>query len=44
MAYKIIVNKAAVRDAQRAFDYYEEQSLGLGERFITPLQIVYIAI
>lgn len=42
--YKIVIKKTASRDAQRAFDYYEEKSPGLGERFITQLQLVYTSL
>ncbi|TRX61419.1 type II toxin-antitoxin system RelE/ParE family toxin [Fulvivirga sp. M361] len=33
MAYSIIIEPAALQDIQQAIDYYDEQQVGLGERF-----------
>lgn len=33
MTYKLIVKSKALADLENAYDYYEEQSVGLGERF-----------
>lgn len=38
MAYKIDVTEAAEVDAQIIYDWYEEQSNGLGEKFIQALE------
>jgi len=37
MAYRIVIDPRAIRDIQNAIDYYEEQQLGIGERFETVL-------
>lgn len=37
MTYKILIKEEALRDIQKAYDYYEEQSRGLGEKFLTYL-------
>jgi len=41
MAYKVIVNEKATKDALQAYLYYEEKQKGLGERFLTKLEIRY---
>lgn len=37
MAYKVIIRDEADRDAQEAYDYYEQQQPGLGEEFLMAL-------
>jgi plasmid stabilization system protein ParE len=37
MAYKIIVKEHAKEDTQAAYDYYENERLGLGEEFLNEL-------
>ena len=34
MIYEIIIKEEAYLDLQKAYDYYEEQKSGLGERFL----------
>lgn len=34
MKYSLEIKEAAVADMQDAYDYYEEQKFGLGERFL----------
>ena len=34
MTYEITIKEEAYYDLQRAYDYYEEQSKGLGEKFL----------
>lgn len=41
MAYKLIVKEEAIADAVEAFQYYEPQSPGLGERFLRNLVECY---
>ncbi len=38
MSYKLIIKEEAIADMQEAYDYYEEQQTGLGERFLAALQ------
>jgi toxin ParE1/3/4 len=33
MAYNIIIEPVALQDIQQAIDYYDEQQIGLGEKF-----------
>lgn len=39
MNYILEIKEEAVLDIQNAFDYYEENKIGLGERFLDTLQI-----
>ena len=39
MNYNLIIKEEAVQDIQKAFDYYEECKLGLGDRFLDTLDI-----
>jgi plasmid stabilization system protein ParE len=41
MSYKITLSPAAFSDEQEAYDYYEEQQIGLGERFLLELETYY---
>lgn len=33
MAYSVVIEPAALRDIQHGIDYYDEQRIGLGEKF-----------
>jgi len=44
MAYKIVVLPQAHMDEYVAYEWYEQQSVGLGERFLTTLEIAYTKI
>ena len=37
MPFSVVVEKRALKDAQKAIDYYDEQRIGLGEKFNTAL-------
>ncbi len=41
MAYNLVVKEEALSDTLEAFLYYEDKSEGLGERFMTALQMRY---
>jgi plasmid stabilization system protein ParE len=42
MPFNVIVKEEAHKDALEAYNYYEEKSPGLGERFLEALQLRYI--
>ena len=44
MTYTIVIKEEAYLDLQQAYDYYEKQSPGLGERFLENVRqrIVYL--
>lgn len=33
MPFTVVIEKRALTDAQKAIDYYDEQAIGLGEKF-----------
>ena len=33
MSFAVVIEKRALKDAQKAIDYYDEQLIGLGEKF-----------
>ena len=33
MAYNVVIEENALEDIQQAIDYYDEQLIGLGEKF-----------
>ncbi len=33
MPFTVVIEKRAIKDAQKAIDYYDEQRIGLGEKF-----------
>ena len=37
MPFSVVIEKRALKDAQKAIDYYDEQRIGLGEKFNTTL-------
>jgi toxin ParE1/3/4 len=37
MPFTIVIEKRALKDAQKAIDYYDEQAIGLGKKFNTAL-------
>lgn len=37
MAFTVVIETRALKDAQKAIDYYDEQQVGLGEKFNTAL-------
>lgn len=37
MNYQILISPLAIQDIQQAIDYYDEQQLGLGEKFESAL-------
>ncbi|MBS1664230.1 MAG: type II toxin-antitoxin system RelE/ParE family toxin [Bacteroidetes bacterium] len=41
MAYKIFISEAAKDDTEIAFNYYEDQREGLGEKFLEELEKRY---
>ena len=41
MAYKIVILPQAHIDEYEAYEWYEEQSAGLGERLLSTLEIAY---
>jgi plasmid stabilization system protein ParE len=41
MAYKIVISPLAYIDEYEAYEWYEIQSAGLGERFLSTLEIAY---
>lgn len=41
MKYKLIVSLAAYKETDNAYAYYEEQSPGLGERFLKSVENAY---
>jgi ParE toxin of type II toxin-antitoxin system, parDE len=41
MPFNVIVKEEAHKDALEAYNYYEEKSTGLGERFLEVLQLRY---
>lgn len=44
MAYEVIILPIAITDVQNAVDYYDEQSLGLGEKFEAELNEFLISL
>lgn len=44
MNFEVIILPVALQDVQDAVDYYDEQSIGLGERFETELNDFLIAL
>jgi len=44
MSYKLIIKEEAIADMQEAYDYYEEQQAGLGERFLAALQQRFVSL
>lgn len=44
MPYQLITKEVAFKDIEAAYDYYEEQSPGLGDRFMAHLNLVYKSI
>jgi hypothetical protein len=41
MPFTVIVKEEAHKDVLEAYNYYEEKSAGLGERFLEALQLRY---
>jgi hypothetical protein len=41
MPYTLIIREEAVEEVKRAYLYYEDLQIGLGERFLTELQSRY---
>ena len=41
MSFTLIVKPIAEKDIQRAFDWYEEKQLGLGEAFLDQIDMVF---
>jgi toxin ParE1/3/4 len=41
MTYQIVLKEEAVADISEAYHYYENQSKGLGERFLAELEASY---
>ena len=41
MSFRVIVTKEAHHDSLDAYLFYEEKQTGLGERFLTMLQLCY---
>lgn len=41
MAYTLIVYNAAENDAAEAYNWYEDQTAGIGELFLSELEIFY---
>ena len=41
MTYRLVIKQEAVLDTQAAYDYYERQKPGLGERFLEHLVARY---
>ena len=39
MFYSLIIKEEAIQDLQVAYDYYEEQKSGLGERFLDVIEL-----
>lgn len=39
MSYRLIVKEEAYSDIKQAYEYYESNKLGLGERFLDTLEI-----
>ena len=37
MPFDVVIEKRALKDAQKAIDYYDEQRIGLGGKFNTAL-------
>lgn len=37
MSFTVVIEKRALEDVQKAIDYYDEQQVGLGGKFITTL-------
>jgi hypothetical protein len=46
MIYKLIIKEDAYGDLREAYDYYEEKSQGLGDRFVEEVKqkLTYIQI
>lgn len=44
MAYEVIILPIAITDVQNAVDFYDEQSLGLGEKFEAELNEFLISL
>ncbi|MBW6483704.1 MAG: type II toxin-antitoxin system RelE/ParE family toxin [Vicingaceae bacterium] len=44
MSFIVVVEKRALKDAQKAIDYYDEQRIGLGEKFNAALDKHILAI
>lgn len=44
MPYLLEIKEDALKDALSAYNYYEEASPGLGEKFLKQLQIAYTSI
>ena len=42
MQFQVIIREQAVKDAQDAYDWYEDQVPGLGERFLQELGMAYV--
>jgi plasmid stabilization system protein ParE len=44
MAFNLIIKEEAYNDLQIAYDYYEEEQIGLGERFLNEVRkkIAYV--
>jgi hypothetical protein len=41
MLYELVTSPAAFRETDNAYDYYENQSPGLGDRFLKSLEDAY---
>ena len=41
MKYTLVIKEQAVIDMQKAYDYYEENKPGLGERFLDTLEYYF---
>lgn len=41
MAYQLIILKAAADDTTEAYNYYEDIQIGLGDRFLAELLVIF---
>jgi len=44
MPYQLITKGVAFQDIEAAYNYYEDKSIGLGDRFMDQLNLVYKSI
>jgi toxin ParE1/3/4 len=44
MPYRIVVEPRALTDIQRVIDYYDEQQIGLGKKFVDALEKYFVTI
>jgi hypothetical protein len=42
--YQVVVEPTAIKDIQQAIDYYDEQQIGLGEKFEESLNAHFVSL